>query len=961
MNSAERADRAPEIQRLLDQALDDQKSSWSRSERTLVEDYLAREPALRGDSEAVLDLIYQEFLLRKDLQEALDPNEFCTRFPELAEALLLQLGLDAAITMRYKSPAVEAPPSKAMYAPKERIGDYQIMAVLGRGGMGVVYKAHDLQLVRMVAIKMIAAGRDASSDQLDRFRSEAQAVARLRHPNIIAVHAIGEHENQPYLSLELAAGGSLAKRLAEGAMAPREAAQIVETLARAVHAAHEAGVVHRDLKPSNILLTADGVPKVSDFGLAKLLDSDSRRTLSGEPLGTPSYMSAEQAAGKARRVGPAVDVYALGAILFQALTGRPPFLGESALDTLKLVISTEVVVPRRLRPDVPRDLETICLKCLEKEPSKRYASALLMADDLRRFLGHLPVVARPVGTVGRLWRWGRRNPWVAALSAAVLGSLIVGMGVSVLLAIRAIRAEGATRIERDRAQAEAEISKAVKEFLQRDMLAQASAFNQSTLLTTPDPDLKVRTALDRAALMIGDRFAGKPVVEASIRQTVGETYYQLGLFPQALVHLERALELRRSLRGGDDPDTLIAMKALGALYLENGKLAQAEALLDQAAQGLRKARSYEDPDALETTALLGVLYHMQGKIAEAEAVLTRVREVLLATRGPDDPKTLEATTSLGMVFLELQKPDLAERTLTDTLSRSRQKLGADHPFTFVVKLNLFDVYDRQGRHDEAATLMNEVIDFDSRVLGRKHPDTLRSMVKLGCFYALQGVLDRAEPLLSEALVGCRTALDRNHETTEAALAGLADVYSRQQNMKRLGQVLIEATEISRVRWGHDDGRTLAAARATGMFLLAQRDYAESEPYLRESARLFQNADPGQPDRCACELQLGVCLLAQNKCAEAQLPLLTAYNGLAGSKAQNAPAGKARLGWLIDQLSRLRDDHGLPLATPLLALMRIDPAFRVFILDLQFPADPFATPSNSRGGLQSTDARPGREP
>ena len=296
--------------------------------------------------------------------------------------------------------------------------------------MGIVYKARDQKLGRIVAIKTIAEGRHATPDQLDRFQAEAHAIARLRHPNIIAIHAIGEHDDRPYLSLEFAEGGSLAQRLAEKPMAPREAAALVETLARAVHAAHQAGVIHRDLKPSNVLLTADGVPKVSDFGLAKLLDSDSGHTVTGQPIGTPSYMAPEQAEGHRKQVGPAADIYALGAILYQALTGRPPFLGESAMETLKLVTSTEVVAPHLLRPDVPRDLETICLKCLEKEPPKRYASAADLAEDLRRFLEDRPIMARPSGTVGRLRRWSRRNPRVAGLSATILATLVAGIVAS---------------------------------------------------------------------------------------------------------------------------------------------------------------------------------------------------------------------------------------------------------------------------------------------------------------------------------------------------------------------------------------------------------------------------------------------------------------------------------------------------------------------------------------------------
>ena len=394
----------------------------------LVEDYLARDPALSHDAEAILDLIYQEYVLRRDEAKIPIPTSSIRTVSgsrRVAHAPVRR-GCGDPTDRASRSRTTISPTTMSTSRSRHIDGYRDLARVLGRGGMGVVYKARDLKLGRIVAIKTIAEGRYATPDQLERFRAEAHAVARLRHPNIIAIHAIGEHEGRPYLSLEFAEGGSLAQRLAEKPMAPREAAALVETLARAVHAAHQAGVIHRDLKPSNVLLTAEGVPKVSDFGLAKLLDADSGRTLlrpgrwarratwpPSRPRATPSD------------VGPAADIYALGAILYQALTGRPPFLGESALETIKLVTSTEAVPPRRLRPDVPRDLETICLKCLEKEPRKRYATALALADDLRRFLDDRPIAARPVNSLERSWRWCHRNPRLAGVSATLVATVLI--------------------------------------------------------------------------------------------------------------------------------------------------------------------------------------------------------------------------------------------------------------------------------------------------------------------------------------------------------------------------------------------------------------------------------------------------------------------------------------------------------------------------------------------------------
>jgi WD40 repeat protein len=335
--------------------------------------------------------------------------------------------------------SVAAPGSNSAAVP-----GYEILGELGRGGMGVVYRARQIALNRTVALKMILAGGHAGAADLRRFRAEAEALAGLQHPNVVQVHEVGEHDGLAYFSLELCPGGSLAQRLKGTPLAPPEAARLVETLARAVHAAHQKGVVHRDLSPGNVLFAADGAPKVSDFGLAKRLDG-ATRTASGAVMGTPSYMAPEQAAGRSKEVGPAADVYALGAILYECLTGRPPFKAASALDTLLQVLGDEPVAPRSLNARVPLDAETICLKCLHKEPARRYASALALAEDLRRFLAGEPIAARPVGAFERCRRWARRNPVVAALAAAVVLVLAAGVGVSGYFAVSARQEAAAAR------------------------------------------------------------------------------------------------------------------------------------------------------------------------------------------------------------------------------------------------------------------------------------------------------------------------------------------------------------------------------------------------------------------------------------------------------------------------------------------------------------------------------------
>ena len=315
--------------------------------------------------------------------------------------------------------------SSGRHAPRT-LGDYELIEEIARGGMGVVYKARQISLNRQVAVKLIKAGSLADERDVRRFRGEAEAAASLDHPHIVPVYDVGDHQGTHYFSMGLVSGSSLKELVATGPVAVRDAAQLVATIAEAVAYAHRNGIVHRDLKPSNVLIDAEGRPKVTDFGLAKNMRMQESLTDTGQVLGTPGYMPPEQAAGQLDRVGPLSDVYSLGAILYYLLTGRAPFQSSNVIEALRMVINDEPQPPRQLNQSVCRDLETICLKCLRKEPHERYESAQALADDLLRYLDGKPITARPVSLPNRIWRWCRRNPLKASLAAvAIAASLAV--------------------------------------------------------------------------------------------------------------------------------------------------------------------------------------------------------------------------------------------------------------------------------------------------------------------------------------------------------------------------------------------------------------------------------------------------------------------------------------------------------------------------------------------------------
>jgi tetratricopeptide (TPR) repeat protein len=598
-----------------------------------------------------------------------------------------------------RRPAVALPQS---------VDGYEVIEEIGRGGTSVVYLARQSQPARLVALKVLVAGAHAGAERRARFRAEADAFARLRHQHIVQIHQVGEHDGLPYLALEYVEGGSLAQRLGGSPLPPRQAAELVAQVAEAVDFAHRSGVVHRDLKPSNVLMSGDGSPRVTDFGLAK--QEQSELTATGAVLGTPSYMAPEQAEGKAREVGPAADVYALGAILYELLTGRPPFRGATPMETLEQVRSQDPVPPGRLQGRMPRDLDTICLKCLQKPPAARYASARALTDDLRRFLDDQPIRARRVGALGVAWRWCRRNRTVAAL-LLVLGILLSGGGVgSLLAALRFQRLARAETVARERADRHAAEARAVTDFLINEMLGAAHPRTETGRTITVDQ------VLTRAGRAIDGRFADQPLVEASIRYQIAQAYISLGIGRQVVEHAARARDLRTRHLGPEHPETLAATALLAWGLQDTGAFGSA---LAPAEEVYRVRLRTLGPDHLATAEALYWVAHCIGndpaRLDEARSMFERAIAVYRRTLPEGDYRLTGAIEGLAHT-LGMRGRHAESLALYDDLLRiHRRHRGPEAMEVDSALLGKAEVLKWSGRREEAGATYEEVLRRLSRV------------------------------------------------------------------------------------------------------------------------------------------------------------------------------------------------------------------------------------------------------
>jgi serine/threonine protein kinase/tetratricopeptide (TPR) repeat protein len=733
------------------------------------------------------------------------------------------------------------------------IGRYYLLQKIGEGGMGEVWLAEQKEPVRRrVAIKLIKAGMD-TREVVARFESERQALALMDHPAIAKVFDAGSTpQGAPYFVMEYVAGVPITAYCDNHRLSTRERLELFMRVCEGVQHAHQKAIIHRDLKPSNILVTeVDGhpAPKIIDFGVAKALTqkltADTMFTRVGALVGTPEYMSPEQALSSGEDIDTRTDVYSLGIIFYELLAGVHPIdLRKVAFeeflrrlredDPPKLstkfraqdpATSTELARKRHTEPlalvrQMRGELDSIALKALEKDRARRYGSPSDFALDIARYLNNEPVLAVPPSLAYRASKFARRYRVALVTACAFALVLITAAVISIRQSIRANK--------------EAAVAQAVNDFLQNDMLAQASAANQSGPSAKPDPDLKVRTALDRAAQRITGKFDQQPEVEAAIRDTIGLTYLDLGLYPEARVQLERALELDRRVLGEKDPRTLKAISHFGRVADRQGQYAVAEKLLNEALGLQRKVLGAQHPDTLFTMYDLASNYVYQGKYAQAEALDSQVLEVQRRVLGPEHPSTLKTMNSLGLAYWRQAKYTQAEALLTQAIEIARQVLGPEHPSTLNAMGNLASVYADQRKFAQAEGLDSQILEIQRRILGPEHPNTLDSMNNLAGDYDDEGKLSAAESLNKQILEIQRRVLGTEHPGTLLSMNNLGHVYYEQGKYAQAEALLKGALEMRRRVLGPDHPEAVTSILNLADIYAAEAKYSEREALFRRA-------------------------------------------------------------------------------------------------------------------------------
>ncbi len=789
------------------------------------------------------------------------------------------------------------------------IGPYQLLNRIGEGGMGQVWLAQQTApLQRLVALKLIRWGT-YDDTLLHRFQAERQSLAVMDHPSIAKVFDAGAtQEGQPYFVMEYVAGVSITDYCDQKKLKISDRLQLFVKVCEGVQHAHQKAIIHRDLKPANILVAeVDGkpVPRIIDFGLARAVNRDTEEKLNtriGNFVGTPGYMSPEQCDPAARDIDTRTDVYSLGVVLYVLLTGGMPFetkewkdrpfdemvrrlreqdpvrpstkvTGHRALSSTAEARGTE---PKQLVSALRGDLDWITMKAVDRDRARRYSTPSDLAADIRRYLNHEVVLAVPPSLAYRARKFARQHRGALVTATAFALVLIAAAVISVRQSIRATK--------------EAAVAQAVNDFLQNDLLAQASAARQSSPGTNPDPDLKVRTALDRAAERIEGKFAKQPEVEASIRNTIGQTYTDLGLYPEARKQLERALELERGVLGEENPktlgtrnllgwtaklqgkypeaealltqtlaarrrvlgpehrDTLLSMNNLAVLYVEEGKYPEAEALDAQVLEIRRRVLGSDYPDTLVSLSNLAEAYANEGKYTQAEALDNQAIEVKRHVLGPEHPETLISMSDLAAVYQHEGKYAQAEALDNQTIEIRRRVLGPEHPYTLGSVSSLAGVYYDEGKYAQAEVLDNQVLEIRRRVFGPEHPDTLGSMNMLAAAYEREGKYALAEALANQVLEIRRRVLGSEHPDTLISMTNLGVVYSDVGKYAEARALDNQVLEITRRMRGDEHPQTLVSMDNLADDYAEEGNYAQAEALFNQTLAITKRVEGSEhPD------------------------------------------------------------------------------------------------------------------
>ena len=717
------------------------------------------------------------------------------------------------------------------------IPGYELLDELGRGGMGVVYKAHHVHLGRTVALKMIHAGGRASASEMQRFRTEAQAIAKLQDPHIVQIFEVGSHEGTPFFSLEYCNGGSLNKMLKGTPLSNTQAAMLVETLARAIHYAHQNGVIHRDLKPANILLAGKdptesdsgspqsktftltdpstdsvqektAVAKITDFGLAKIVDDEQDQTRSGAVMGTPSYMAPEQAEGKTREIGPAVDIYSLGAILYECLTGRPPFRAATTMETLVQVIHNEPVPPRRLQPNCDVDLETVCLKCLQKDPKKRYATAAELAEDLRRYGNGEGVLARPISRAERFWRWCRRNPRVASLMFVLL--LVIAGSLFGLTGLYLLAEERRHQAEQDRTAA----IKAKK--------------------ATEDALVVARTEKNNAE--IAQKFAENEKRNAEKQRNRAEA---------ETVKARKTADFLLGLFRVSDP---IGLQGYSYFAPAGGsKSLTAEKLLDRGAKRIQTDLETAPGIKADLMDTIGNVYRSLGYFKRSENILLEAHKIRTKHLGEDSPKNSENLFNLGWLYQEMGRFDKAKQCYEESLKLRKDEFGDDHPIIATTQFNLAMLLFQMEEHERAQQLFQDVIDRRIKQHGTgQHRDVAIAQAGLAALYMDWGDFPSAFPLAMSSLHTFRTVEPDNKVIQSVALFQQAILAEFQSNKQKAKQLLEESVRLAVEEIGPTHPYLVFQYFHLADIADRMRDPILAEQYFRKSQDIINSVAPHHP-------------------------------------------------------------------------------------------------------------------